>query len=273
MFEISIVIGLVILTLACRTYDHPAIRRLAGVFLLAASFMAAYFLGGRNIYIGCVGILFWFLLPWVEILTRIRTMRLPVERDLDYRRAPNTHQFPELPDITHAIENEGFEQVEDLGWSWDGMEQFIRILHREEDRLQAAIFFTEQEGMAFAHTALITRTDAGDHLLSWNYPFSYTMKLPPRMRLNRVASGEFDSLLQSHLAFVDEAGIDLGNRTLSDGDELTKNMRDDMRLQLAHNRSEGILRYADSDEATVRYTVKGFFFLWFQIIKDMLRLG
>lgn len=274
MSKILIVVAVVILAVACRTYRTPAIRRLGSLGILVASFLGAYFISG-SIAIGVGGMLFWFLLPWFEILTRIREMRLPMERTLDDRMAPSSHLFPELDDLTEEAEEAGFEQLSDCGWNWDETDQFLRSLWREEDRTQAAFFFTEQEGINFYHTALVTRTIDGRHLLTWDYPFSYTLQLPDGMEINRIEPGEgpgsFARLVEAHEAVVETIDCPVEDRFQVSADDLGRLMREDMRRQIEHNLDTGIIKSAG--EGTVRYSTKGYFFLWFQIVRDMLRLG
>ena len=274
MSKILIVIGVVVFAIACRTYQTPLIRRLGGLAILAASFLGPYFARG-SLAVGVLGACFWFILPWFEILTRIRAMRLPLERELEERWPPRGQNFPELDTLTEEIEEEGFEQLADTGWSWEGMDQFIRVFFREEDRLQAAIFFTEQEGMSFYHTGLITRTSEDRHLLTWNYPFSYTMLLPPGMQMHRVSTsddpaGGFSKLVRAHLEWLAVEAIDPASSLPLTAEELDEVMRQDMRRQVEHNLDEGIIMLAD--EGTFRYSVKGYFFLWTRIVLDMLRL-
>ena len=69
--------GLVVFTAACFQFAHPVIRRLGLLGMAATVFAAGYLLTG-NLWIGavCVGVL--LMLPWIEILVRIRKLRLPL---------------------------------------------------------------------------------------------------------------------------------------------------------------------------------------------------
>lgn len=273
MSKFLIVLGVVVLAFACRTYHHPAMRRAGGLALLVASFLAGYFLSG-NILIGLLATTFWFLLPWFEILTRIRAMRLPLERALEERWPPGNSRFPELDEMTEEIEEEGFELLADTGWSWEGLDQFIRVFFRKEDRLQAAIFFTEQDGMSFYYTGVISRGAEDRHILTWDYPFSYTMLLPQGMEMHRLSPREgkagFAEIVRVHLAHLEAAGMDPSACLPLTADELEEAMREDMRRQVEHNLNRGIIALAG--EGTFRYSVKGYFFLWSRIVGDMIRL-
>jgi len=65
------------------------------------------------------------LLPWLEILTRIRALRLPREKRLRPKSPPSSDTFPALSEITREIEDEGFVHVGDAGWDWEDYRQFF----------------------------------------------------------------------------------------------------------------------------------------------------
>jgi hypothetical protein len=273
MFKFLIVLGVVVFALACRTYRHPSIRRTGALAILGASFLAGYFLSGSAV-VGILSAGAWFLLPWLEILTRIRAMRLPLDRALEERWPPGGSRFPELEELTEEIEGEGFVQLADIGWSWQDIDQFIRVFFRERDNLETAIFFTEQSGMGFYHTGVVSRTPENRHVLTWDYPFSYTMSLPPDMVLHRVSAAggnvAFGQLVEAHLQYLETAGIDPQECLPLRADELHEVMGREMRRQVEHNLDLGIITLAG--EGTFRYSVKGYFFLWSRIIRDMIRL-
>ena len=62
----------------------------------------------------------WLLLPWLEILTRIRRLTLPTEKKLRHKHPPNQDAFPALEGLTDEIEHLGFKQQDDTGWDWQG---------------------------------------------------------------------------------------------------------------------------------------------------------
>jgi hypothetical protein len=78
-----------------------------GLLVLGATFLAFYFFTD-SVAIGVVGGLLWFLLPWVELLTRIRRLRLPIGKVLEREAPPGHTRFPELTELTDEIEAEGF---------------------------------------------------------------------------------------------------------------------------------------------------------------------
>ena len=126
MRETLIVIGLLVLAVALRTARTVGLRKLGAVTFLGASFCLFYFITD-SLLAGLMGVLLWLFLPWIELLTRIRRMRLPIENRLTHRALPNPSFFPNATEAAAAMEEAGFEHVSDCGWEWDGMHQFFRL--------------------------------------------------------------------------------------------------------------------------------------------------
>ena len=153
MREILIVIGLIVLAVALRSARGAGLRKLGAVTFLAASFCLLYFLTGIVIC-GCIGVILWFFLPWIELLTRIRRMRLPLDNRLSQVPIPNPSFFPNASEAAAAMEEAGFDHVSDCGWEWDGMHQFFRLFWHPEERAIAAVCLCEQSDVAFAFLSI-----------------------------------------------------------------------------------------------------------------------
>ena len=152
---------------------------------------------------GLLGALSWLFLPWLEILTRIRALRLPKEKALRPKSPPSAEVFPTLNEITREIENEGFAHVNDAGWDWEDYRQFFRLFYKEEDRAQATICLNEQNDLSFYYLRISSRAKDGIIWTTWNYPLSYGLKLTPQFRINRQRPDQsFWQLYQSHKEFL-----------------------------------------------------------------------
>ncbi|RYD33826.1 MAG: hypothetical protein EOP87_10330, partial [Verrucomicrobiaceae bacterium] len=68
MRETLTVIGLFVLAVALRSSRQFVLRKLGAIMFLVASFFLFYFISDR-IWVGVLGGLVWFLLPWIELLT------------------------------------------------------------------------------------------------------------------------------------------------------------------------------------------------------------
>lgn len=272
MTSFFIVLGVIVLAFALRTFHQPAVRRLGGFCILVASYLAAYFASGSHVA-GIGGVLIWFLLPWIELLTRIRKLRLPKGKTLDHQPPPNSRRFPGLHEFTDEIETQGFEYVEDAGWQWDDLEQFFRIFYHPEEKTQAAICLNEQQGVAFVFVSLTSRSEEGQTYRTWNFPFSYTLKMAPEIAVNRVPDvASFEALLQSHRDFLLARGLSQDSLVDEIPDQLPELMEKETRVQIRHNLDRGLIETDDENPETVRYSWRGLFFLYGQLVKDMVKL-
>jgi hypothetical protein len=273
MFQFLLLTGLAVLAVACRTFEAPLLRRAGALLILVVTYLLAWFLTGDH-WIGVAAVIGWFFLPWVDILTRIRHLRLPLDKKLRYRFPPSQDVFPYLAELTEEVEQEGFEQVEDTGWQWEGLNQFMRIFYNPEKRMQAAICMHEQGGMAFAYFSLSSRADGkkGKLYTTWNYPFAYTMKTSPKAVLNRAPSVQnFGELVEQHQWFLIHHCMTIDQLKELSGDSIQEQLQLETRQQVDHNLSAGLITL--SGNGTFRYSWRGCVFLWLQFVKDMVRFS
>ena len=92
MFELLLLVGTALFGFACRTFDSIYLRKLGTLAYIATSYLIFYFITG-SAALGGIGIALWFCLPWIELLTRVRAMRLPIERPLRRRYPPKALIF------------------------------------------------------------------------------------------------------------------------------------------------------------------------------------
>ena len=262
--------GLAVLALALRSFSNPVLRKAGILVVLAASYLGAYFLFRQHLA-GVAAVLAWFFLPWVELLTRIRRLRLPMETRLEHKAPPSPHRFPTLEAFTEEIEAEGFEYVDDTGWQWDSLEQFFRIFYRAKDRLLAMVCLNEQNEMGFVHLTIWCRDRNGRTWKTSDYPFSDALQSAPGLELNRLEPVEdFADLRQAHEGFLQVHQVGVENRIDEDLDQVYRLLEAEVRGQIHHNLTRGIIR--ESGEGTFRYSWRGLFFLWAQVLKDMVKL-
>lgn len=271
MTELFIVLGVLVASFALRTFHIRILGKLGALGILAASFLAIYFPTG-NIWAGIAGMAVWFLLPWVEILTRIRKLRLPISQKLEKQAPPGNQRFPTLTEFTDEIEETGFEYVSDNGWEWDGTNQFFRIFYETKDRIQAAICFTEQEHVSWVYVSLNSRHNDGRVFRTSNLPFSNPMKTLPDVILRREADVfSFEELLGIHQMWMEGMGFQSEDFTEENPEEFPQMIEEETGRQIRYNLESGLV-FAGEEENTVRYSWRGLFYLYFQLIKDMVRM-
>lgn len=271
MNEFIFVLGLVFLAVALRCCRFYAARKIGALTFLAASFFALYFIF-ESITAGVIGVLGWFFLPWIELLTRIRRLRLPIENRLSFHNPPADSFFPNASEAVDAIAEEGFEHATDSGWEWAGMKQFFRIFWNPEKKAIATVCLCEQEEVAFAFISITSKDDRGRIFRTTNFPFSPTLKCGPEITWNHVPCERncFHQILKDHYTFLSRRRVSNDDLRIPDPDEVEGEIEGEMKRQIDHNLAKGIIQL--TDDGHFRYSFRGLFFLWRQFIKDMVRL-
>jgi len=270
MFEILLTAGIFVLSLSLRNTNSIVLRKLSILGFLSTSFLIGWFASGWW-PMGLLFVSFWLVWPWYDLITRVRKISMPVEKSLRHKSPPHREFFPALDELTSEIEGEGFEHLEDLGREWDEAQQFFRIFHKPNERVQAAICLVEQEQFAFYYLRLISRAADGTIYTTWNYPFSLNLKLSPEWCINRESSDKtFIQLLDSHRHFLENRGIAADDLQPSEPEQLAEQLHAEQRSQIAHNLTAGILRKHSDGE--IRYTWRGLIYIWFQFLRDFVRL-
>ncbi len=272
MTDLLIVLGVLVLSFALRSFRSRVLRKAGALGILASTFLAFYLFTG-NVAAGFGGLLLWFLLPWVELLTRIRRLRLPIGKALEREAPPGVSRFPELNGLTAEIEAEGFEYVADTGWDWDGMHQFYRIFYHPTAREQAAICLTEQDGMSWASITLTSRHPCGATYRTTDLPFSSPMKAAPGVTLRRTLDAEsFACLLASHREWLESLGHVAEDFVAEEPEALAGLIEQETGLQIRHNLDSGLIRPGET-AGTFRYSWRGLVYLYCQLVKDMVRMS
>jgi len=270
LFGLLLTLGVAVLSFGLRTFQNSYAQKAGALGILAATFLGFYFATNNWVW-GVVAAVAWLFLPWLEILTRIRALRLPKEKQLRPKSPPSSDTFPALSEITREIEDEGFVYVSDAGWDWEDYRQFFRLFYKEEDRAQATICLNEQHDLSFYYLRISTRSKTGTIWTTWNYPLSYGLKLTPHFRINRQRPDQsFWQLYQSHREFLRRNNVEMSAIDALDEDKIQSEMEKDLRDQIAHNIDKGVLRQTPDGE--VKYSWRGMLYLWCQFLLDLVRL-
>jgi hypothetical protein len=269
--HLLLIFGVAVLATALRSFQNPLLFRLGTLGIVATSFLAGWLLGG-SVTLGFVLGASWLLLPWLEILTKVRRLRLPLEQRLEPRAPPARSSFPGFQAISEEIENLGFVHLEDIGWDYEESRHFYRIFHQPESRTQASICLSEQQDLAFHYLTITSRTKDGRVFMTWNYPFSYGLKLEPHLCTNRhLGQGPFAEMHAAHEMFLSSRDVNPAELLDPSPEETIRTMQNEMRAQITHNIALGLL-VQDGDHF-IRYTLRGMLYLWLQFLRDLVRLS
>ena len=76
LFGVFLTLGVVALSVGLRSFHNSYLQKAGALGILIATFLAVYFITASWMW-GLVAAVGWLFLPWLEILTRIRALRLP----------------------------------------------------------------------------------------------------------------------------------------------------------------------------------------------------
>ncbi|MGF1657704.1 MAG: hypothetical protein ACFCU3_12090 [Verrucomicrobiales bacterium] len=270
MFEFLILSGVLVLMFALRSYTHPVFFRLSILCLPLMGALIGWFLFEHWVAV-VVGLVAWLVLPTLEIFVRVGRLRIPKVRQLRPMRAPSDEEFPMLDDLTEEVQREGFKLVDDVGWDFEDLRQFYRLFYREEDRALATIALQLQGPSSFYHVSIVSRSKDDHVWMTWNYPFALTMKLPPHLKVNRQRPElPFFDMHQNHLGFLALAGMNTDQLREQDPDDLSELLQKDISSQIDHNLKAGLLVLENEEQ--VRYSWRGLAYIFFQFLRDLVRV-
>ncbi len=271
LFNLLLILGVLVLSLGLRTFHHVLLQKLGALGILATSFLVGWLLSGYW-QVGLVCASSWLLLPWLELLTRVRRLKLPIEKSLRPKTPPNSETFPALGELTDEVEADHFEHLADTGWDWEDYQQFFRLFYKAAERTQAAICLIDQQHVAFYYLSISSRAKDGRIWTTWNYPFSYSLRLVPEWRVNRLRGDKtFFEIYESHKNFLSRNAVTLDELEVLDPEKIQEEIQKDLRTQVAHNLASGVL--TKDGEGGVRYSWRGLFFIWCQFLRDLVRLS
>jgi hypothetical protein len=260
----------VVFAVACRTFQNRYVQKVGWVALLTASYMGGYFLTESHAA-GVFGVVLWFMLPWLEIVGRVRRLRFPIRSEVKHRFPPSREVFPDLDELSRETEEAGFEEAGDTGWKWSETDHFMRLFYHPALRVQASIALAQQGEFAFSYVALTSRSNEGVIYTTTNYPFAPTMQFSPQHLVNRFAQAEaMAELVTAHQQFLEKQNVTLENLVNLDTEQLPSYIERDMSAQVDHNITAGLIEPVGDGE--FRYSWRGCFYLWFQVVKDMIRV-
>ncbi len=265
------VTGFLILGVALRSCRRRIFRKIGALVYLFTSYLAFYFFFGSH-WAGLAAVLLWFLIPWFELLTRVRKLRFPINNKLGCREEPKEEHFPSAVECISQIEEAGFEHVHDSAWAWAGMQQYFRIFWNPEKKQIAAVCLCEQDHVAFAFLTLSSECAARKIHRTTNFPFSPTLKCLPQIHWNHIPCQHdcFERLSSEHDEFLRRSGVEREETRNPDPDLVEEAMEKEMRGQIDYNLEKGIIKLCG--DGKFRYSARGLFFLWRQIVKDIVRL-
>ena len=237
------VLACVVIGFALRSCRTLILRKLGALTFLVASFLT-FWLAFGSIAAGLLGAALWFLLPWFDLLTRTRLMRLPIENRLKLRTPPSEDHFPNASRLIHEIEKAEFDHVTDSGWNWAGMQQYFRFFWNPEAKAIAAVCLCEHDQVAFAFVTISARAPDGRTVHTTNYPFSPTLKHTPEVHWDHLPCERncFESIYTDHQRHLNKLKIPSKELLMPDPEEVLEQVESEMKRQIDHNLDCGLIK-------------------------------
>jgi hypothetical protein len=259
--------GLSLLQLDTITY-----RKIGMALIWLASGLAAYTLSG-SIALACAMLAAWIFFPLWEMVFVLRQLRVPRHRELADARAPRD-EFEELAGMSEALIEAGFEQLDECSLRPTEHEQYYRIFVREDGLTQATVGYIAQGPIGFHFVAFTSNGKDGRRWVTWDYPLTYGLVMPPNTAVYRALHcQDIAELYQAHLDFLEVNDVppdDLlpGERTR---EAARAQLEQTLNQQIEYNISRGYLAPAKGpDEENFCYSWRGTLYVAGQVLRDLL---
>jgi hypothetical protein len=253
-------------------FERIGWRKIGLVMVWLASGLGAHALTG-SILLSCAMLTAWILFPLWEMVFVLRQLRVPRHRELSDARAPRD-EFEELSEMTGALADAGFEQLDECRLRPAEHEQYYRIFIRADGLVQATIGYIAQGPIGFHFVAFTSHGRDSRRWVTWDYPLTYGLVMPPETAVFRALHCQtVPDLYQAHLDFL--AANDVANEELvavePTRDAARARLEENLNQQIEYNISRGYLSpVAKRDEENFCYSWRGTLYVAGQVIRDLL---
>jgi len=257
--------------LALLQLDSISYRKIGMVLIWLASGLAAYFLS-HSVAIACAMLAAWVCFPLWEIVFVLRQLRVPRHRELADARAPRD-EFEELAEMTQALVEAGFEQIDECRLRPAEHEQYYRIFVRPDGLTQAAIGYIAQGPIGFHFVAFTSNGKDDRRWVTWDYPLTYGLVMPPSTAVYRALHCQnIAELYQAHLDFLEANEVRPDDLVAGDPsrEAARARMEETLNQQIEYNISRGYLApVTGPDEENFCYSWRGTLYVAGQVLRDL----
>jgi hypothetical protein len=253
-------------------FETITYRKIGMALIWLASGLGIHALSG-SVLLACAMLAAWVFFPLWEMVFVLRQLRVPRHRELADARAPRD-DFEELTEMTQALVDAGFEQLDECRLRPAEHEQYYRIFVREDDKTQATIGYIAQGPIGFHFVAFTSNGKDGRRWVTWDYPLTYGLVMPPSTAVYRALHcQDVAELYQAHLDFLEANDVrpdDLvaGERTR---EAARARLEETLNQQIEYNISRGYLAPVKGpDEENFCYSWRGTLYVAGQVLRDLL---
>lgn len=247
-------------------------RKFALLFLWMASGLAAYSFSGSYLMAG-VMLGAWIFFPAWEMLFILRQLRVPRQRKLADARPPRD-DFEELGELTEELRDLGYRQVDECRLVPAPHEQYYRIFLRPDGLVYGMVGYIAQGSIGFHFLAFTSLGQDGRRWVTWDYPLTYGLVMPPEIAVYRALHCQsVADLEEAHVDFLEVNEVPLSSLVVHEATPEAARARLEQTLnqQIEYNISRGYLAPASVDtEESFRYSWRGTLYVAGQVMRDLL---
>ncbi len=259
-------LGLVLLAVAFLHSHHAWMRRIGVWIVFGTIGLAVWFWTASILWVALIW-LSWFALPVIQALRLSRKLEISAARGLEPTSIA-AESFPDLHGLTNDLTAAGFLREGDFSLRPSPFEQYYRLFRHDEKPVDAALAAVRQGGLSMIYMILLSRDPDGGYWVTWNYPLSYGLKMPPEVRLFRcMDAASADALGARHQDFLDVNEV-VPSSADSNPRDIFNNL---FGRTVQHNLHIGLLRPRKGASPDIGYSWKGSFFVSWQVLRDVIR--
>jgi hypothetical protein len=253
-------------------WNSIACRKIGVALIWMASGLAAYFFT-HSVLLASAMLVAWIVFPIWEMVFVLRQLRVPRHRELADARAPRD-EFEELAEMTGALIEEGFQQLDECRLRPAQHEQYYRIFVRGDGLAQATVGYIAQGPIGFHFVAFTSNGKDGRRWVTWDYPLTYGLVMPPNIAVYRALHcQDVAELYQAHLDFLEINEVK--SEDLAPGEHTPQAARaqleQTLNQQIEYNISRGYLAPATGpDTENFCYSWRGTLYVASQVLRDLL---
>lgn len=268
VFKVLACVGLLIFAYALSQSPVFALRRLSVWLVLAALGLALWFISESWI-MTVLGLACWFLIPMGQAFYFSRNLKYSIARALVKERL----EFEEIEDwteINQEFRKEGFVLFGEYTLKPSPVDYGFRLFQRtnSEANQVAAIGLVRQGVMSLTYLLIVTKDTDGVLWVTWDFPLSYGLKMPPQIQIYRCMEAEtFSELLIQHHAFLKLNEVTETTLSPEPSSLIDQLFGETMR----YNLEIGLLRACEQSKGDIYYSWRGTFFILGQVLRQMVK--
>jgi len=247
-----------------------ALRKIGMALIWLSSGLAAYFFTG-SVVLAALMLVAWMFFPLWEMLFVLRKLRVPRHRELADSRPPRD-EFEELGEISDQLAATDFQQLDECRLRPAQHEQYYRIFTRRDGLVQATVGYVSQGAIGFHFIAFTSAHQDGRRWITWDYPLTYGLVMPPGTAVYRALHCEtVPELYQAHLDFLEINGLKKENLAIGErtAEAARARLEQTLNQQIEYNISRGYLAPA-TDSESFCYSWRGTLYVAGQVLRDLL---